>query len=58
VLREAGLIASRARAQTRVYRLEPGPLQAVDAWLAPYRKFWNEKLDALKAFAEGEPGDE
>jgi hypothetical protein len=22
-------------------------LQSVDEWLAPYRKFWNQRLDAL-----------
>jgi DNA-binding transcriptional ArsR family regulator len=34
VLREAGFVEARVDAQRRVYRLRPGPLMEVDAWLA------------------------
>src|SRR5204862_98692 len=27
--------------------LDPGPLAELDVWLAPYRRLWNEGLDAL-----------
>jgi len=37
----------RIDAQRRVYRLDPGPLRKLDAWLAPYRQMWNTSLDAL-----------
>lgn len=47
LLREAGLVRSRADAQRRVYELEPGPLAELDGWLAPYRRFWEGRLDAL-----------
>ena len=47
VLREAGLVQVRAEANRRVYALEPGPLNELDVWLAPYRRLWNERLDAL-----------
>jgi DNA-binding transcriptional ArsR family regulator len=47
VLREAGLVAVRPDAQRRWYELRPEPLAEIDAWLAPYRRFWNERLDAL-----------
>ena len=47
VLREAGLVEARIDAQRRVYRLKPEKLAEVDAWLAPYRRFWVSKLDAL-----------
>jgi DNA-binding transcriptional ArsR family regulator len=47
VLREAGLVEARVDAQRRVYRLKPEKLAEVDAWLAPYRRFWVSKLDAL-----------
>jgi DNA-binding transcriptional ArsR family regulator len=47
ILREAGLISVRKDAQRRLYRLEPDKLAEVDAWLAPYRRFWSSKLDAL-----------
>jgi DNA-binding transcriptional ArsR family regulator len=48
VLREAGLVRARQEAQRRVYALEPGPLAELDVWLAPYRRLWNERLDALE----------
>src|SRR5215210_5181557 len=48
VLREAGLVEARVDAQRRVYSLRPEPLADVDAWLAPYRKFWRGKLAALQ----------
>jgi DNA-binding transcriptional ArsR family regulator len=47
VLRNAGLVTVRAEAQRRVYALSPAPLAELDDWLAPYRRFWNERLDAL-----------
>lgn len=48
VLREAGLVSSRVAAQQRIYQLEPAPLQAMDEWLAPYRRLWTKHLDALE----------
>lgn len=48
VLREGGFVASRVEAQRRVYRLNPGPLQEVDEWLAPFRRFWSKHIDALE----------
>jgi DNA-binding transcriptional ArsR family regulator len=48
VLREAGLVAVRRDAQRRLYRVSPAPLQAIDAWLAPYRAMWSERLDELE----------
>ena len=46
-LREAGLVRVRPEAQRRVYELTPAPLAELDEWLAPYRRFWDEQLDAL-----------
>ena len=48
VLRDAGLVESRVDAQRRIYSLRAEPLADVDAWLAPYRKFWRGKLAALQ----------
>jgi DNA-binding transcriptional ArsR family regulator len=48
VLREAGFVESTVDAQRRLYRLRPEPLQEVDAWLAPFRRFWSAHLDALE----------
>jgi DNA-binding transcriptional ArsR family regulator len=48
VLREAGFVSCRVAAQQRIYRIEPGPLQALDEWLEPYRQLWTSHLDALE----------
>jgi DNA-binding transcriptional ArsR family regulator len=48
VLREAGFVEARVEAQRRVYRLRPEPLMEVDAWLAPFRRFWTAHVDALE----------
>ncbi|MFI5227447.1 MAG: ArsR/SmtB family transcription factor [Gemmatimonadales bacterium] len=48
VLRKAGLVEARVDAQRRVYRIRAEPLREVDAWLAPFRRFWSAHLDALE----------
>jgi DNA-binding transcriptional ArsR family regulator len=48
VLREAGFVESTVDAQRRLYRLKPERLRELDAWLAPFRRFWSAHLDALE----------
>jgi DNA-binding transcriptional ArsR family regulator len=48
VLREAGFVESTVDAQRRLYRLKPEPLQEVETWLAPFRRFWSAHVDALE----------
>jgi DNA-binding transcriptional ArsR family regulator len=48
VLRDAGFVEARIEAQRRMYRLRPEPLMELDAWLAPFRRFWNKHVDALE----------
>ena len=48
VLRDAGFVESTVDAQRRLYRLTPAPLQELDAWLAPFRRFWSAHVDALE----------
>jgi DNA-binding transcriptional ArsR family regulator len=48
VLREAGLVRVRSAGQQRIYGLDARRLAEVDAWLAPYRRFWANRLDALE----------
>jgi len=52
VLREAGFVQSRVEAQRRLYRLRPEPLMELDAWLAPFRRFWSKHVDALERYLE------
>jgi DNA-binding transcriptional ArsR family regulator len=47
VLRESGFVESRIDGQRRLYRLTPGPLKELDAWLVPFRRFWSRHVDAL-----------
>jgi DNA-binding transcriptional ArsR family regulator len=53
VLREANLVQVRKDAQRRLYRLDPRPMAEIDAWLAPYRRRWNHRLDRLEDHLEG-----
>lgn len=55
VLREAGLVTVRADANRRFYRLRPGPLLELDAWLDPYRRLWAGRLDALEQHLDRNP---
>ncbi len=48
VLREAGLVTVRIEAQRRIYRLDASGLREIDEWLAPYRAFWDERLEAME----------
>lgn len=48
VLRDAGFVEATVDRQRRLYRLKPEPFQEVDAWLAPFRRFWSAHLDALE----------
>ena len=58
VLREAGLVQVRQEAQRRVYAIDPGPLAELDVWLAPYRRLWNDSLDALGRHLDAMPTEE
>jgi DNA-binding transcriptional ArsR family regulator len=55
VLREAGLVHVHPDAQRRVYALRPEPLAALDAWLAPFRRLWEGRLDALEQHLDRNP---
>jgi DNA-binding transcriptional ArsR family regulator len=47
VLRENGFATVRTAGTRRLYAIDAAPLQEVDRWLAPYRRFWGQRLDAL-----------
>jgi len=47
VLREHGLVRAREDGARRLYSLDPAPLAELDEWLARYRGFWDNRLDAL-----------
>jgi DNA-binding transcriptional ArsR family regulator len=48
VLEKAGLVTKGRSAQWRLCRLEVEELQAADEWMAPYRKFFENRFDRLE----------
>lgn len=58
VLREVGLVEVRSDAQRRIYALRADGLVEMDSWIASYRHFWADRLDALEDHLQatfGEP---
>ncbi len=47
VLRENGFATVRVDGARRIYAVDAAPMQAVDAWLEPFRSFWLPRLEAL-----------
>lgn len=57
VLRESGFATVRAEGTRRLYAVDSEPLQEVDMWLEPFRRFWSQHLDALATeLARGKRG--
>jgi DNA-binding transcriptional ArsR family regulator len=48
VLEKAGLISKGREAQWRPRRLEVAPLRDVEAWMEPYRAFFEDRFDRLE----------
>lgn len=48
VLREAGLVTTRAEGQSRIQALNPDGLDDLEAWLEKTRSVWSRRLDALE----------
>ena len=49
-LRDAGLVNVLVHAQQRIYSLQRKGLAELDAWIAKYKVFWPERLDALEEY--------
>jgi DNA-binding transcriptional ArsR family regulator len=47
VLRDNGFATVTVDGTRRLYAVDSGPLEEIDAWLDRYRKFWTNRLDAL-----------
>ena len=52
VLREVGLVHDRKAGKQRWYRLEPGGLRPVHAWVGGFERFWNESFDRLDTYVQ------
>jgi len=52
VLESAGLVSREKTGRVVRCRLEPVPLRSAADWIADYRRFWEEQLDALAGYLE------
>lgn len=52
ILLESGFVSMRPDGQRRLYALKPEPFREMDAWLGPYRKMWEARLDRFGAALE------
>jgi DNA-binding transcriptional ArsR family regulator len=50
VLEQAGLVRRKIRGREHWLRLHPQPLREASRWLEHYRRFWDDRLDALEDF--------
>jgi DNA-binding transcriptional ArsR family regulator len=49
ILHESGLVVYRKEGRQRFCRADTRKLQEILEWASRYRKFWNDRLDALEA---------
>jgi len=48
ILREAGLVTTRAEGQSRIQALNPDGFDDLEDWLEKTRSIWSRRLDALE----------
>ncbi len=47
VLRDSGFATVHVEGPRRIYQIDTSPMKEVDQWLAPFRRFWEPRLEAL-----------
>ncbi|BCY11629.1 helix-turn-helix transcriptional regulator [Actinoplanes sp. L3-i22] len=57
LLKDAGLVTERRAGRQRVYSLRAEPLNDLADWLAPYERFWRDRLHGLADFLETDDDD-
>jgi DNA-binding transcriptional ArsR family regulator len=50
VLERAGVVRREVRGREHFFSLDPIPLSDASDWIERYRRFWEDRLDALQAF--------
>jgi len=50
VLEQAGLVRRNVKGREHWLRLRPAPLRQATRWLEHYRRFWDQRLEALEDF--------
>ena len=55
VLERAGLVRRTVTGRVHRCRIEAAPLRDAVTWMERYRRFWEQRLDALAEFVAEEP---
>ena len=50
VLERAGLLKREIKGRQHYCWIEPRPLREAEEWLEYYRRFWEQRMDALEAY--------
>ena len=58
VLEKAGLITRQRDGRLHRLRLKAEPMRAAASWIAHYRNFWEERLDAFSSYLERQERNE
>jgi DNA-binding transcriptional ArsR family regulator len=58
VLQRSGLVRSEKVGRVRTCALEPGPMRAVEQWIAEHRASWEQRFDLLGAVLDDAFPDE
>jgi DNA-binding transcriptional ArsR family regulator len=54
LLKDAGLVTERRDGRQRIYSLRADPLRDLAGWLAPYERFWRDRLAGLSDLLDSE----
>ena len=57
VLRDVGLVSEHKQGRQRYYNLEGALLQEIQEWLAPYERFWKDRIANLEMLLAEENHD-
>ncbi|MFI1991799.1 ArsR/SmtB family transcription factor [Actinoplanes sp. NPDC020271] len=52
LLKDAGLVTEQRAGRERIYSLRTEPLRELSSWLAPYERFWQDRLTGLADFLD------
>ena len=50
VLRDVGLVSEQKQGRQRYYYLEGAMFRVIQEWLAPYERFWKDRIANLEVF--------
>lgn len=58
ILENAGLIVRRKEGRRHKFQVDPAPMKDAVAWIEKYRKFWEQRFDALERHLHETAGKE